>query len=521
MIDMYKGRRGNTISNEGGEVFTISPLQRLERFLYLGAVNGTFYASKEAFAQDALDAVVKAIAESGRDAVDMIVDVGQNAPKHAHVLVAYAIAISDSNPDTRVYALGRFNEVVRTSTHLFNLMEYIKGRRGWGGGLRRAVANWYLSKNDYQLAYQVMKYKQRDGWTHRDVLRKAHPQAENQTQNAIFKFVTAGELHADDSDAHAFIQASLEASQSDDIGHVIDLVQTYNLPREVVPTQFLKDARMWEALAPGMGMTALFRNLRNMHKSGYLVQGSDAVKLVVDKITDEDALRKGRIHPAQVFLAKKNANHEVPRDNGYWFMESEELRLEDFPKPVLSALETSFYKSFDNLEGTDRRIMLAVDVSGSMSTLMPGLPVSSAEWAALMAMVTLRQAPFAEVYGFAREFIDLGITPEDSMDDVMRKTSMHNFGWTDCAQPMVHAREKKMKFDAFMIYTDSGTGHAHNVPQELAKYRKTSGIHDAKFGVVATVANDISIGDPNDPNVLNVVGFSAETPAVLERFVNG
>lgn len=518
MIRAYKNPpKGKTISNEGGEVFKITPLQQLERFLYLGAVGGTFYANENDHVGQNLTNVEAAINAHGHDAVDLIVNVGENAPKHDHVLVAYAIAISAEDAEVRSYALSQFNKVVRTGTHLFTLLEYIKGRRGWGGGFRRAVQNWYLSKNDSQLAYAVMKYKNRSGWTHRDVLRKAHPQPTNQTQNGIFKFITSGELLADDSPAHQFIEAALEASTTDDIDRAIELVREFNLPREVINTKFLKDPRMWEALLPKMGMTAMFRNLRNMHKSGFLVQGSDAEREVVRRLNDANALQKGRIHPVQVFLARQNAMYEIDRRDSFW---SSRERIENFPQSVTNALEGAFYLSFGNLEGTDKRILVGVDVSGSMTSVIGGTSITSAEWAAVLAMVTVRQAPFAEVYGFSDGFINLGLTPHDSLEDVTRKTQMHTFGWTDCALPMVHARENNKSFDAFVIYTDSETGGAHNVEDELARYRKGF-VEDAKLSVVATESNNISIGDPNDPNVLNVCGFSPQTPMLLEKFING
>ena len=65
--------------------------------------------------------------------------------------------------------------MARTGTHLFIFARYVQQFRGWGRGLRRAVGDWYLAKEPDKLAYQVLKYRQREGWTHRDLLRLAHP----------------------------------------------------------------------------------------------------------------------------------------------------------------------------------------------------------------------------------------------------------------------------------------------------------------------------------------------------------
>jgi 60 kDa SS-A/Ro ribonucleoprotein len=54
-------------------------------------------------------------------------------------------------------------------------MQYVDGLRGWGRGLRNAAASWYSAKAPEDLVYQSIKYRHRNGWTHCDALRLAHP----------------------------------------------------------------------------------------------------------------------------------------------------------------------------------------------------------------------------------------------------------------------------------------------------------------------------------------------------------
>ncbi len=63
----------------------------------------------------------------------------------------------------------------RTATHLFQFAAFVEGFRGWGRSLRRAVGGWYAGRSPESLAYQAVKYRQREGMTHRDLLRLAHP----------------------------------------------------------------------------------------------------------------------------------------------------------------------------------------------------------------------------------------------------------------------------------------------------------------------------------------------------------
>ena len=57
---------------------------------------------------------------------------------------------------------------------MFHFAAMVNELRGWGRGLRNAVANWYNSKDIKDLSYQLVKYQQRDGWSNRDLLRLSH-----------------------------------------------------------------------------------------------------------------------------------------------------------------------------------------------------------------------------------------------------------------------------------------------------------------------------------------------------------
>jgi 60 kDa SS-A/Ro ribonucleoprotein len=49
-----------------------------------------------------------------------------------------------------------------TGTHLFQFATFVEGFRGWGRSLRRAVGRWYAAQSVDALAYQAVKYRQRE-----------------------------------------------------------------------------------------------------------------------------------------------------------------------------------------------------------------------------------------------------------------------------------------------------------------------------------------------------------------------
>ena len=79
--------------------------------------------------------------------------------------------------------------MARTGTHLFLFARYVEQFRGWGRGLRSAVGRWYTEKSVDDLAYQMVKYRSREGWSHRDLLRLAHPETGDGARKRLFDWV--------------------------------------------------------------------------------------------------------------------------------------------------------------------------------------------------------------------------------------------------------------------------------------------------------------------------------------------
>ena len=82
--------------------------------------------------------------------------------------------------------------MARTGTHLFQFAEFVQGSRGWGRALRRAVGAWYVGQPVERLAYQLVKYRQRGGWSHRDLLRLAHPETYDPARAALLDWACRG-----------------------------------------------------------------------------------------------------------------------------------------------------------------------------------------------------------------------------------------------------------------------------------------------------------------------------------------
>lgn len=513
-----QGRTDEKRNNAGGYVFGVSQTQRLRRFLILGVDGGTYYAKPRELALENAQVVIDMAHSDPTALVDEIVDISTNgrAPRQQPALFALAIAASLADEDGRRYALAALPKVARTSTHLFTFAGYVEQFRGWGRSLRRAIAAWYTAKNADKLEYQAVKYRSRDGWTHRDLLRLSHPKTSDNAQRKVLDWMAHGSTPDNGGDLIRALE-SIQTTPVKDIAKTLHGGAFRRLPWETLPTEALNDAGVWRALLDNnaVPLGALLRQLPRLTRLG-LTEGLPA------RLTDETAVKRARIHPLTALVALKTyqGGHSLKGD-ATWT-----------PDPrIVDALDELFYLSFGTVTPTGKRTLLALDVSGSMGfTTIAGLPITPREASAAMAMVTARTEKHWQAVGFTGEggfyrqkttLTELDISPRRRLDDAVRAISNLPFGNTDCALPMTWALENGKKFDSFVIYTDNETWAGGIKPaQALEEYRRKTGI-DAKLVVVGMTATDFTIADPNDPGQLDVVGFDTAAPNVMSEFLRG
>jgi 60 kDa SS-A/Ro ribonucleoprotein len=519
-------------NSAGGYAWPVDNWKRLDRFVIFGSERGTYYIRERTLTRENAAAVIECIAADGPRVVRRVVEISDagRAPKNDPALFVLAIAAALGDDATRAMALAALPAVARTGTHLFHWLQYVKAFRGWGRGVRTAVGRWYTGKTPGDLAYQLLKYQARDGWAHRDALRLAHPKAPSYEHDVLFRYAVHGwnaiagspALRTDIGGRLESVQALRGMAPAD----AARVIRIYKLTREMVPTELLTHPVVWEALLDQMPLTAVVRNLGVMSKVGLLAPASDAARAIVARLGDREAIRRARVHPMAFLVALKTyAQGRGMRGDGKWTPVSQ----------VVDALDGAFYLAFDNAPSTGQRIMLALDVSGSMAAPVGDLPyLSCREASAAMALVTAATEPNHRFVAFtnghapslhSRHGLNSGLTPlaispRQRLDDVVTATSGLPFGGTDCALPMVEALKHRWPVDVFVIYTDSETwaGDIHPA-QALRAYRERMGIA-AKLVVVAMRSNGFSIADPDDAGMLDVVGFDTATPHVIADFVS-
>ncbi len=519
-----------TKNHAGGYTFVIDDMARLRRFLTLGSTGGTYYASEREHTQDNAQLVLDLARARTSEVVSAVVEISTagRAPKQNPALFALAAAAKLGDDEGRKAAYAAVPLVARTGTHLFILASYLEQFGGWGRGTRRAIGNWYVGpeRTVEQVAYQAAKYRQREGWTHADLLRLSHPKTTDPARRELFEWIHGRKTEPTGILLLDAFDAAQRATRPDEI---VALVQTVGLSWEMVPDQFLNEPKVWEALLErGVPQTALMRQLPRLTRLGLLSPLGAWTSKAAAQLQDPARLKKARVHPINVLVAQRTyASGQSARGDGTWTPS----------RPIVDALDAAFYAAYGAVQPTGKRLMLALDVSGSMTQAVSGLPLTCREASAALALVTAATETAYEIVGFtggsgmwgsrlsyqatAEPLTQLAISPRQRLDDAIRAVSDLPMGGTDCAQPMLHAIKHNLSVDCFVVYTDNetwqGTPHAH---QALQQYRRQTGI-DARLIVIALTATEFTIADPSDPGMLDVSGFDSAVPGVISDFARG
>lgn len=572
-------------NNADGFTYKVSDKELIERILILGTNSNTYYSSSSTLTSDSINSIKRMIADGqGKMIIDVVRDVYESgrAPKLEPTFFVIALLTQSSVPlDVRMSALDMVANL-RTFSHLYTWQGMRKtigeDKKQFGRGVRTRLLKLFKSRTGKQFAYQATKYRSRkfgeESWSIDDIVKLAHiPSRELAIDSQavliyiikgideVEKFYCSSEKTDDLTNVVSYLRA-VEGTKSESCTNdtAVQLIREYNLPREVVNTKLLNDVNVWNALlfktTVGEGgkidrkvlmpITALFRNLGVMSQRG-VFDNNDVAELVAKHIKSEHILRKGRVHPVAILVAK------TTYDNGKGLKGSLVWTVN---KTISNALEEAFYTAFGTIEGTGKRIMHAVDCSGSMSVSACAVP----NLTACQAVSTLVMEAVRREYNHAEKMLKNGITvpvvqdvmlfnhsstmvkvlPTHKLYEVFNLIQQSNFGATDCALPMVRALEKYLEtkgkmglYDMFIVYTDNESYYGNIHPSEaLDRYREATGI-DAKLVVVATTPTSNTIGYGETGNVLNpvagmnenfclnIAGFDLNGPTLIRNFSIG
>jgi 60 kDa SS-A/Ro ribonucleoprotein len=385
---------------------------RARRFLILGCEGGTFSTKEQPLAVENAAAIGRLLAgKEGAKLVAEIVSISTEgrAAKQGPTIFAFAMCARLGDVSTRRAVYASLQHVCRIPTHLFmfiGMVEAMGAGTGWGRLQRKAIAAFYNEKKPAALAMAVTKYKNREGWTHLDVLRLAHVKPGSQGTAAVLKYAVKGTTETPVETADADTVAALrllravEEAKTAEVPRLCELIATCRLAREHIPSTLLNEVAVWEALLVDIPPTALLRSLGKLSKLGVLASGSPHAATVAARLSDPAVLGRARVHPFSILLAK------ATYDTG----KGVKGDLEWPVNPTISdALGAGFEAAFGVVKPTGKRILQAVDISGSMawSPVMGSEVISARVGAAALAYTTQKAEPRCTTVGFGAGVVPL------------------------------------------------------------------------------------------------------------------
>jgi len=536
------GRTDQVSNAAGGYVFAKDTFTRLEDFLILGTTGGTYYVGEKELTLDNVPVVFGAVAQDGPRAVALAVDVSASrpprAPRNEPALFLLAAAITRGDLDTRRAARLALPKVARTTNHRAAFFGYWKNLHGKPAGrngsapktgrvVRGALGDLLLAGEPDDIAFSACKAMARktptgEPFALRDLLRLGHPQADSEARRALFGWIAGNVADEQARAALPSVDRFLAAKSVTTPAQAVRVVTEQKVPWEFLPDAVLTSPQVWEALVDTVGMTALIRNLARMTRIGALRPMGDATRRAAGWLTDAQSLAKGRIHPFDVFLALRVYASGRAQPNP-------RAQVQTWaPVPaVLDALEESYELSFGNVQPSGRRLLVAVDSSGSMGgawgarVAVGGSPLGSPYEIGCAMAVIMARIERGNVHVID---VDTAVRPSR----VTGRTNLREVaawspsgGGTDLSLPYAWARRERLNVDGVLVLTDNETwaGRAHPV-QEFAAYRAQVN-PNARTVVAAMTATGRSIADPGDPGALNIAGFDASLPQLVTGFIRG
>ncbi|KAJ0011776.1 hypothetical protein NQD34_012751 [Periophthalmus magnuspinnatus] len=522
-----------TNHNAKAHPWEVDDKARLCRFLCYGSEGDIYTAREEVQVSRESAGALLALLEDGREAE--VLEVITNYCQEGRVvsmgpcLFALAVCSQHSDVKTRQAAFKALKEVCQDPVCLFAFIQYKKELKDtksglWGRALRKAVSNWYNGQNPMNLAASVARCKQQNGWSHQDLLKLSHTKPANEGVALVCKYIMKGwkEVKAEYADKEnpeevlkvfSYLEVVEKVKHSSDETEVITMIEEHALEREQLLTHHLKSKHVWKALLKEMPLQSLMKRLGKMTAKRILEPGSSDTQAVCDRIQSDAVLKKARIHPFSILVALEN----YKKGQGYqgktkWEADSN----------IIHAMDSAFYKSFTYLEPLEKNFVIAVDISTSLSSIVPGTSVSTAVAAAAITMVFASTEANTQVLAYSGgSLIPCSVAAGMTLEQVTAELVKTPSESTDCTLPMAWATENKKAVDVFIILTNNPIWAFRASPVEaLTKHRQKMGTF-SKFVMCGLTSIGHAVTDTPDRGVLSICGFDLGAITLIRNMAQG
>ncbi|KFB40686.1 AGAP001871-PA-like protein [Anopheles sinensis] len=459
-------------------------------------------------------------------------------------------------------------EVISSSRDLFHFLEYYTDLAidseyaGFGHGIRSAIKRWYDKHTPLQLSEMLARSTSIKGWTHADVLTKAHVQlscpekasiidgvrkrtsqllAGKRTEKQKDKKVKQNATVVEGEEKKDSVPAMSEALQryhtmrqfrsAPTISKVLDYIKQHGMTLDMLPPHFLRSGKVWEALYPTITYHELLWAALRLQDFRLLNPDSTHVETYVaalqNRLTD---LELEQIHPVALHrIAMLYENHSR------YESKKKELFHHALDCPVnakvLAKLWSAVEHSFSHHPKTGVRYYIALDLreAHTKKNVFRNSIISCFHASVMLAFSIYKREKDVTVMAFTEE---AGVLKPVEFEESMT--------WLDAVAhcqalllpktkvslvaPIARAEADKVKVDLFITITDSliRVNPLRTPPNEaLQDYRKKVKLSLSRYAAIS-LSNHVPSFDftscQDATGILEMVGYNDNTPKIIEAF---
>ncbi|UXI67834.1 RNA-binding protein [Tahibacter amnicola] len=427
---LFASRRGafvpaaNTTNEAGGAAYQRDAVAALAVYAATGCLNGVFYA-------DAQTQLAQVLRLCEAVPTEFVARTALYARQNAYMKDMPALLLAHLAQRDGALCEKIFDRVVDNGRMLRNFVQIVRsgvtGRKSLGTRPKRLVRQWLERASVDQILAAAVGQSP----SLADVIRMVHPRPQDAEREALYAWLIDRPYKAEALPAKVQAYETFKQNHEGDVPDVPFLFLT-NLP--------LTDAH-WTAIARRASWQTARMNLNTFQRHGVFAKPDDVGHLAA-KLRDPAHVARARAFPYQLFAA--------------W-----NAITGDMPQPLRDALQDAMELATQNVPVLAGNVVVAVDVSGSMSSPVTGnRPGSTTKMrcvdvAALIAACVKRKNPSARVIPFNTQVVSVTLNPRDSI--TTQATTLANAlgGGTTVSAPLARLNAEKAMVDTLIIVSDN------------------------------------------------------------------
>jgi 60 kDa SS-A/Ro ribonucleoprotein len=518
----------DAVNEAGGVAYAMSPEHALAQYTATGCFNNTFYATAEEQLDKVLELCKKIKPEFIAKTAVWCREEGYMKDMPAF-LVAYLTTV-DVDLVKKI-----FGRVINNGKMLRNFVQIMRsgvvGRKSLGSAPRNLVRQWFESRDEDAIFKQSIG----NDPSFADILRMVHPTPKDKSMESLYGYLLGLKVVDKKSEMEKDKNGRYTTVLFKDLPGIIKEYEGYKRAKAKgeatvgvpdVPFQMLDSLGLsteeWTGIAQNAPWHMTRMNLNTFKRHGVL-DNKAMVKVIAERLRNEQAVMKAKVFPYQLLAAYLNVN-------------------EDMPSQVTDALQDAMEIAIKNIPVIDGNVVICPDVSGSMGSPITGHRKGSTtkmrciDIAGLMTAALLRSNPSARVIPFEGDVVPIGKLRLNSRDSVVTnasKLASIGGGSTNCSAPLHLLVRENAKVDA-VIFVSDNESWIDSANQSTPSYgwgrRGTSTMEAwnalrAKNPKAKLVCIDVQPNGTTQAveraDILNVGGFSDNVFEIVGQFVNG